>query len=63
MTTIKFNRVQKLCKTAQWPRTFRAYLSNIPASLLDSLTAAQIAAIIDGPMQASYAAGRAAERS
>jgi hypothetical protein len=57
MTSIKFNRVAKLSSTARFPRTFRARLANIPEQLKASLTAAQIAAIIDGPMQASNAAG------
>lgn len=57
MTIIKFNRVAKLSATARFPRTFRARLANIPDSLKSTLTAAQIAAIIDGPMAASYAAG------
>ncbi len=57
MTSIKFNRVAKLSTTARFPRTFRARMANIPDSLKSSLTAAQIAALIDGPMQASYSAG------
>lgn len=60
MTPIKFSRMAKLSKTAQCPRTFRARLANIPESLQRALTAAQLAALIDGPMQASYAAGYAA---
>lgn len=57
MTTIKFNRVAKLSKTAQFPRTFHARIANIDRELLNQLTAKQIAAIIDGPMQRSYSAG------
>lgn len=57
MSTIKINRARKLSRTAQYPRTFAARLANIPAELIASLTAAQIAAIIDGPMAASYSAG------
>lgn len=57
MTSIKFNRVAKLSTTARFPRTFRACLANIDADLQQQLTAKQIAAIIDGPMQRSYSAG------
>lgn len=59
MTSIKLNRAQKLSATARFPRTFADRLANIPKPLRDSLTAAQIAAIIDGPMHASYLAGQA----
>lgn len=57
MANIKIDRVRKLSATARYPRTFAARLAAIPQPLLDGLTAAQIAAIIDGPMQASYSAG------
>lgn len=60
MTKTKLNRIRKLCRTAQYPRTFAARLANISAELANSLTAAQIAAIIDGPMLASYHAGQGA---
>lgn len=60
MSTIKFNRVAKLSNTARFPRTFRARLAAIDAALLNQLTAKQIAAIIDGPMQQSYSAGHTA---
>lgn len=63
MTRIKINRVQKLSATARYPRTFSERLANIPDSLRDSMTAAQIAAIIDGPMHASYLAGQASVES
>lgn len=53
----KVNRVRKLSRTAQYPRTFEARLANIPAELVASLTAAQIASVIDGPMATSYSAG------
>ena len=56
--TIKTNRVRALSATARYPRTFDARLASIPAALIERLTARQIAAIIDGPMQASYASGR-----
>ena len=58
--TIKTNRVRSLSATARYPRTFDARLASIPAALIEQLTARQIAAIIDGPMQASYQAGHAA---
>jgi hypothetical protein len=57
MHLIKLNRVRKLAATARYPRTFDARLTSIPAPLIASLTAAQIAAIIDGPMASSHAAG------
>jgi len=57
MSKIKYNRVVRLCDTARYPRTFAARLKNIPESLLEALTAKQIAEIIDGPMQASHQAG------
>jgi hypothetical protein len=57
MTNIKFNKIARSCKTARYPRTFRARLAAIPADLVANLTAAQIAAVIDGPMEASYSAG------
>lgn len=57
MTSIKSNRIAKLSTTARFPRTFRARLANIDAALLEQLTAKQIAAVIDGPMQRSYSAG------
>lgn len=55
--TIKRNRVRKISKTARYPRTFDARANDIPEPFWDSLTAAQIAAIIDGPMHLSYMAG------
>ena len=55
--TIKLHRVRALSATARHPRTFDARLGAIPQALLAQLTARQIAAIIDGPMQASYNAG------
>ena len=58
--TVKINRVRALSATARHPRTFDERLAAIPQSLLTQLTARQIAAIIDGPMQASYQAGHAA---
>ena len=58
--TIKLHRVRALSATVRYPRTFDARLAAIPAGLLQQLTARQIAAIIDGPMQASYQAGHAA---
>lgn len=60
MSTIKLNRVRKLAHTARYPRTFEARIAAIPSELLQSLTARQIAAIIDGPMQRSYSAGHTA---
>jgi len=57
MHTIKINRVRKLSQTARYPRTYEARLSAIPMELIKTLTAAQIAAIIDGPMLTSYSAG------
>ena len=56
-TAIKLNRVRKLADTARYPRTFAARLQAIPDALLAALTARQIAALIDGPMAASYSAG------
>jgi len=55
--TVKINRVRALSATARYPRTFDARLAAIPAGLLQQLTARQLAAIIDGPMQSSYDAG------
>jgi len=55
--TIKRSRVRILSKTARFPRTFDARVKTIPESFWDSLTAAQIATIIDAPMQAAYMAG------
>ncbi len=55
--TVKINRVRALSATVRYPRTFDARLAALPADLLKQLTARQIAAIIDGPMQASYSAG------
>ncbi len=55
--TIKTSRIRALSATARYPRTFDARLAAIPADLLKQLTARQLAAIIDGPMQASYSAG------
>lgn len=46
--------------TARYPRTFDERLAAIPTELLKQLTARQIAAIIDGPMQVSYSAGHEA---
>lgn len=55
--SIKTNRIRALSATALYPRTFGARLAAIPQALLTRLTARQIAAIIDGPMQSSYQAG------
>lgn len=57
MSTIKLNRVRKLSATARFPRTFDARMAAIDSTLIESLTAAQIAAMIDGPMASSYSAG------
>lgn len=57
MTTIKINRLRKLSEASRYPRTFEARLADIPPQLQAQLTAKQLAAIIDGPMQASYVAG------
>jgi len=54
---VKLNRIRRLSATARYPHTFEARLANIDPELCGSLTAKQIAAIIDGPMQRSYAAG------
>ena len=58
--TIKTTRIRALSATARYPLTFDERLAAIPAALLNQLTARQIAAIIDGPMQASYSAGHEA---
>ena len=58
--SLKANRIRALSATARYPRTFDARLAAIPVALMSQLTARQIAAIIDGPMQASYQAGHAA---
>jgi len=55
--SIKINRIRALSVTARYPRTFDARLAAIPQALLTQRTARQIAAMIDGPMQASYASG------
>lgn len=55
--SIKINKVRKLSATVRYPRTFAARLAALPQDLLASLTAKQIAAIIDGPMQACYSTG------
>ena len=54
---VKLNRIRRLSATARYPHTFEARLANIHPELCGSLTAKQIAAIIDGPMQRSYEAG------
>ena len=58
--TIKLHRIRALSATARFMRTFDSRLAAIPADLLTQLTARQIAAIIDGPMQSSYSAGHEA---
>ena len=57
MTSVKYSRVKRLAKASRYPRTFRARCSAIPPWLWDTLTAKQIAAIIDSAMDASYRAG------
>lgn len=59
MSKIKINRIRKLSATAKFPRTFEDRLANIDVWLQESLTARQLAAIIDGPMEKSRAAGEA----
>lgn len=59
MTKVKLNRIRKLSQTARFPRTFSDRLANIDQQLLDRLTARDIANIIDGPMEKSWAAGEA----
>lgn len=56
----KANRARALSATARYPRTFDERLAAIPTALLKQLTARQIAAIIDVPMQSSYSAGHEA---
>lgn len=57
MTAIKIARIRKLSDTARFPRTFEARLAALDPGLIAALTAAQLAAIIDGPMARSYSAG------
>lgn len=54
---IKIARIRKLSRMARYPRSFEARLANIDAELIEQLTARQVAAIIDGPMDRSWAAG------
>ena len=57
MTARKLDRVRKLSAWGGYSTTFRACLSHIPAQLRAKLTAAQIAAIIDGPCISCHRAG------
>jgi len=57
MTTNKLTRVKRLSATVAFPATFAARVARIPDSIGNRCTAAEIAAIIDGPMRDSHSAG------
>lgn len=61
LSAFKAARVRRLSGTARYPRTFSARLADIPPELADRLTAAEIAAVIDGPMESAHKAGRTVE--
>ncbi|PTV70241.1 hypothetical protein [Agrobacterium pusense] len=60
--TIKFNRAQSLSWIGTTPRTFDALFEAIPGTVVDSLTAAQLAALIDAMHQFSEKSKLLAER-
>lgn len=57
MTARKLDRVRKLSAWGGYPTTFCACLSHIPVQLQAELTAAQMAAIVDGPCISCHRAG------
>lgn len=61
LSAVKAARVRRLSGTARYPQTFAERLADIPAKLADRLTAAEIAAVIDGPMESAHKAGRTAD--
>jgi hypothetical protein len=47
MTNIKRRRIEAMSSTARYPNTFNSILAAIPACLLERLTAADLAAVVD----------------
>lgn len=45
--SIKLDRAAKLCDLARYPASYAAMLDAIPASIIDALTARQIAELVD----------------
>jgi len=55
MTNNKRNRIERLSATARYPATFTAILAAVPEQLLERLTAAELAAVVDfGREQSAY---------
>ncbi len=59
MSTIKINRAAKLSALSRYPSTWSAVIAAIPANVIKSCTAAQIAALADA-MRGQYDIGHTA---
>ena len=60
--SIKINNAAKIAKCGKFPRTFAAVLAAIPAEVIDSLTAKNLASLADA-MDAHFKAGMASAES
>lgn len=60
--SIKINRSRSLSWVGTTPRTFDAFVESIPASVVGTLSAAQLAALIDAMHQVSERSKQLAER-
>ena len=54
---IKYYRLRDLRPESRYPETFRAICNNIPQSLWDTLSARQLAEVVEA-IQAGYQAGK-----
>ncbi len=60
--TIKLNRARSLSLIGGHPRTFDAFVESIPASVVGTLSAAQLAALLDAMHQFSQKSKQLAEQ-
>lgn len=60
--TIKINRARSLSSIGNTPRTFDAFVESIPATVVGTLSAAQLAALLDAMYQFGQKSKQLAEQ-
>lgn len=60
--SIKLSRARRLCDTGRYPATYDVLLDHVPDALIDRLTAAEIAEMIDAMYRCSARAKALAAR-
>lgn len=60
--SIKFNRARSLSWIGNTPRTFDAFVESVPATVISTLSAAQLAALVDAMHAVSVKSKHLAER-